>query len=176
MITDKLTSLATPSASVASGFSAGSFKWLDKTIDLGSVDPGDIGQAGRPAFLQVTAQTTVTAEGAGTLKLLLASDDTERAAGATASGGGTPSATYMIHAETQPMVTNVTATTSLKAGTVMWTIPLPVETDLTKYRRYLGLVCHTVDNAIDGGTISAKVTFGTPEHHAYPSGEPARAT
>ena len=162
MITDKLMNLADAQAlkTAATGdFLTGS------TIDLGKTAPGDIGQAGRPAYLYVVVTTDIVAAGAGTIAFRLIS---QPAAGAATIAP----ASEVVHAESPIFVTSdvVGASNVMPAGTVLWRVAIPQASDLQAYKRYLGVASNIGGNNIASGNVTAKITFGVPENVAYADG------
>ena len=172
MINDKLTSLASPDADVTTGFAAASYIWLDATVDMGtlggvSTGPGNIGNAGCPAWIYVSCTEAIKAAGAGSLSLLVASVGTAAAAKVDAAGSG-----YKVHARTGSIATD-TGGTEIPAGTILWKLQLPSENDKVKYLQHLGVIVNTVGQNLTAGKIGVRMTFGVPDHTAYADGAPS---
>tara|TARA_R110000824_G_scaffold78259_1_gene197665 strand:- start:764 stop:1270 length:507 start_codon:yes stop_codon:yes gene_type:complete len=163
MITDFLMNLADTQALKTSATG----NWLTgATVDLGKTAPGDIGQAGRPAYLYVVVTTDIVSNsGAGTLGLRLITQPAEGTANAAPSG-----AVNHVQSPFFDTSTAVGASNVLPAGTVLWRVALPQAATLKAYKRHLGLVTAIGGNHLASGAISARITFGVPENVAYADG------
>lgn len=171
MITDSLLNLA-KEQDIKTGAQG---DWLSgPTIDLDGVvgniktAPGDIGQAGCPAYVYVVVTTDIVAAGAGTISFrLISQPDSGAALAAPVS--------EVLHAEGPAFTTsNVSgAANVLPVGTVLWKLALPMASDLQAYKRHLGLATYIGNANISSGAISAKIAHSVPEHVAYADGAPS---
>ena len=133
------------------------FNFEGKSLDLGSVSPGDIG-VGEPLYLVVEVTTGIaTASSTGTLTVHLASD-----AGATLTGS-----TATKHVSSPPFATS---TSAIAAGTRLLAVQLPEGGNA--FERYLGIVVQIETTALNAGAISAYLTKAPPKHVAYADGAP----
>lgn len=122
----------------------------------------DVGN-GEPVYLVITVDTGIeVASSTGTIQFSLASDDSASVSTTTST----------IHITSPAFATSTTTdTTTLKAGTVLWATPLPMEGNA--YERYLGLLQVTGTTAISAGKINAFLTRDVAKWVAYDS--PAQA-
>lgn len=167
MHVDSLLTMAN-AVSVASGFNAGSVYNLGASIDLGSTTPGDIGM-GEDCYLFVTVATAIgSASGAATIRIKLASD-------AAAIGSGFTASSASKHAASGAIAVTTTAA-DLPAGTLLWKVRLPMQSEVTPYERHLGLIVEVLGNNLNAGAITAKVVRGVPDNKVpYPDGRPTQA-
>ena len=152
MILDKRSEFC--DATALNGGAAGAYL-LGNQIDLGTAR--DIGN-GQPVYLVITVATGIeVASSTGTVQFSLASD-------ATAAIATDGSAT--VHAVSPAFATSTTSdTTTLKAGTVLFAVPLPLEGNA--YEQYLGLLQTTGTTAISAGAIDASLTLDVQAWKAY---------
>lgn len=120
---------------------AGTYNLGDQ-IDLGP-NQRDIG-VGNDVVLVIQASADITAGSAGTLTLQLVSDSTPTPA---------TDGTQTVHARTAAFVTGATP---IKAGTILATLPLPIEGGA--WERYIGIQQVTGTAAITAGKINAFIT------------------
>lgn len=128
---------------------------LGNQIDLGVAR--DIGN-GESVYFVVQAVTGIEVGATtGTVKFSLVSDDSA----AIATDG---SAT--VHVESPDFVTSTTTdTTTLKAGTILFAVELPLEGNA--YERFLGVLQTTGTTAISAGAIDAYLTKDVQKWKAY---------
>lgn len=136
---------------------AGAYNMGD-VIDLGPVSR-DIG-SGQPLYLVISVDTGIAAAGAGTLQFNLVSDSQDPMA---------TNGTQSIHFSTGAIATGTaTGTTTLKAGTVLAAVALPMEGAV--YKRYLGIQQVTAAANVTAGKFNAFLTPDVSRYRAYPQG------
>tara|TARA_R110000796_G_scaffold9078_3_gene31202 strand:- start:4065 stop:4535 length:471 start_codon:yes stop_codon:yes gene_type:complete len=152
MILDKRSEFCDATALSTGG--AGTYL-LGNQVDLGVAR--DIGN-GQPVYLVITVATGIeVASSTGTVQFTLASD-------ATAAVATDGSAT--VHVVSPAFATSATTdTTTLKAGTVLFAIPLPLEGNA--YEKFLGVLQTTGSTAISAGAIDASITLDVQAWKAY---------
>lgn len=128
---------------------------LGNQIDLGVAR--DIGN-GESVYFVVQAVTGIeVGASTGTVKFSLVSDDSA----AIATNG-----TATVHVESPAFVTSTTTdTTTLKAGTILFAVELPLEGNT--YERFLGVLQTTGTTAISAGAIDAYLTKDVQKWKAY---------
>lgn len=132
------------------------------TYNIG--DQVDLGLAGRAPtspgdhlYLVIQVATGITAGSAGTVQFQLVSDDT-----ATPATNGTQS----IHVQTRAFTTGTgTGTTTLRPGTVLAVVQVPLEGVV--YERYLGVQQVTGTAAITAGAVDVFLTPSPAVWKAY---------
>ena len=126
---------------------------IGNVVDLGAAR--DIG-APNNIWLVLVVSTAVTSGGAATITFELVSD----AQAAIAVDG---SATLHLASAAIPKA-------SLTAGKTVFKIPLPPETDVLTYERYLGVIANVGTAALTAGAVSAFLTMQPPMQKTYPNG------
>lgn len=170
MITDSLLNLAKEQdikTGATGDYLSGPTIDLDGVVGNIKAAPGDIGQAGCPAYVYVVVTTDIVSAGAGTISFRLISQPLAGVALAAP-------ANEVLHAEGPAFTTSDADDPSIiPAGTVLWRVALPMASDLQAYKRHLGLATYIGGNNIASGAISAKIAHSVPEHVAYADGAPS---
>lgn len=146
MITDERAFFAT-AAELPAGIGTSR---IGDCIDRGSAET----TAAARLFLVALAKEAITAAGAGTIRIELASDAT----GTLATDG-----TASSHIKGGAIATSATP---IPAGTVLLCSAVPPGS----YERYTGLLLHTTGNVITAGKLTAFLTPDASDWKAYASG------
>lgn len=132
----------------ALGTSGTGYQLVGDVLDLNKAR--DVGNAGKPLFLVVTVDTTLTSGGSATVQFILASDGQ-----AAIAVDGTATEHFRTDAFDYSILTQGEK----------YVLPLPPEPP--NYERYLGLIVNVGTAALTAGKVNAFLTWDPPVYKAY---------